>query len=195
MPRGRRREFDCDDALRRALEVFWKRGFEGATLPELTEAMGINRPSLYAAFGSKEELFRMAVDRYVAERQVCLEEALAKPTAHAVAEHYLRNAVEGLSNPETPSGCLLIHGALACGEGGDRMKCELAERRAHGEAALRTRFERAKRVGDLPKDTDAGGLAKFLTTVVYGMSVSSAGGATKRDLQRIADMALAACPM
>src|SRR5690348_17740109 len=115
MPSGRTRQFDVDEALDRALEVFWARGYEGATLPELTRAMGINRPSLYAAFGDKEQLFRRALDRYVNGPAGYVRAALDRPTAREVVETLLAGTVELLTDPRHPGGCLVVQGALACG--------------------------------------------------------------------------------
>ena len=116
MPRGRPREFDVDEALDRALEVFWRKGYEGASLPDLTEAMGINRPSLYAAFGSKEDLFRKALARYAEGPTAYACEALKAPTARAVVERLLAGTANLLSDPRNPRGCFAVQGALACGE-------------------------------------------------------------------------------
>src|SRR5436190_2124683 len=119
MPRGRPREFDIDEALDRALAVFWRNGYEGTSLPDLTEAMGINRPSLYAAFGNKEELFRRVLDRYAEGPAACARAALNEPTARAVAERLLRETVDLLTDAHGPRKCLLVQGALACGEAAD----------------------------------------------------------------------------
>ena len=194
MPRGRPREFDVDDALDRALLVFWRKGYEGASLPELTRAMGINRPSLYAAFGNKERLFRRALDRYAEGPAAYVGEALAEPTARAVAERLLRGAAELLAGPRSPRGCLLVQGALACGEGAEPVRRELVARRAAGEAALRKRFERAAAEGDLPAGADCGDLARYVVTVIHGMAVQAAGGAGREQLRRVAEIALRAWP-
>src|SRR6266571_4767093 len=115
MPVGRPRAFDIDKALDRALRVFWRKGYEGATLSDLTKAMGINRPSLYAAFGNKEDLFRKALDRYAQGPAAYVREALSKPTARAVAQALLGGTVDLLTDPRNPHGCLMVQGTLACG--------------------------------------------------------------------------------
>jgi AcrR family transcriptional regulator len=191
---ARPREFDIDKALDRALKVFWRKGYEGASLADLTEAMGINRPSLYAAFGSKEELFRKAVDRYVEGPAAYVREALSEPTARAVAERWLRGSVELLGDKHHPRGCLVVQGALACSAETDSIRKELNARRAAGEAALRRRFERAIAEGDLPANADAADLARFLAMVTQGMSVQAAGGASRDELQRVAEIAMRAWP-
>ena len=110
MPKGRPREFDTDGALDRALEVFWRKGYEGASLSDLTDAMGINRPSLYAAFGNKEELFRKVLARYVEGPAACVSKSLEEPTVRGVVEKLLSSAVDVVTDPKNPKGCLLVQG-------------------------------------------------------------------------------------
>src|SRR5258705_14018759 len=150
MPSGRVRQFDADVALDRALEVFWTRGYEGATLPELTKAMGINRPSLYAAFGNKEELFRKALDRYQTGPMSFLAEALRKPTARAVVEAIFSGFIRMQRDRNQARGCLIVSGALASGEEAETVRRELAQLRQAIVMAFRERFERAVQDGDLP---------------------------------------------
>lgn len=193
--KGRPREFCTEGALDAALHVFWRQGYEGTSLTDLTEAMGISRPSLYAAFGNKEELFRRALDRYAETGPGAIQrEALAEPTARRVTERLLRSAAESLTNPDNPPGCLAVSGALACGDAAESIKNELCGRRAASEAALAARFARAKEDGDLCKDTDPAALARFVVTITQGMSVQAAGGASRADLMCVVDMALVAWP-
>lgn len=190
MTTGRPREFDLDQALDRALNVFWRKGYEGTTLPDLTQAMGINRPSLYAAFGNKEELFRKALDRYAAGPASHVNVALNEPTARAVVERLWYGAIETATNPQNPAGCLLVQGALACGDTADAVRRDLAARRAAGVAALRRRFQRAVAEGDLPADANPADLARYVATVTYGMAVQAASGASRAQLRRVAQVAL-----
>src|SRR5579883_1632675 len=189
MAKGRPREFDVDEALDRALWVFWRRGYEGATLADLTQAMGINRPSLYAAFGSKEELFCKVLDRYVEGPAVRVREALNEPTARAVAERLLGGVIDTVTDRRNPRGCLLVQGALACGETAESVRRELAASRLAGEDAVRQRFERAIADGDLPAEVDPAVLAGYVVTVMRGIAVQAAGGASREDLRRVAEMA------
>ena len=194
MAMGRPRAFNKDEALDRAMELFWRKGYEGASLSDLTKAMGINPPSLYAAFGNKEGLLKAALDRYLEKRSAFLDDVLAAPTARESAERMLRGTADLLTDPRNPPGCLLLQGGLACGAGAEAVPSELACRRAAGEDALRTRFERAKAEGDLPGATDPGVLARFISAVVQGMGVQAAAGATRAELTAIAELSLAAFP-
>jgi len=191
---GRPRAFDMDKALDQALHVFWEKGYEGASICDLTEAMGINPPSLYAAFGNKEALFKKALDRYETVRDQIMEEAFAVPTAREAMRRLLEGTAERLSDKRNPSGCLLVQGALAGSEECEAVKRHLALRRAAGEVLIRERLKRAKREGDLPDDADPAALARFVATVMQGMAVQAAGGASSKELRQIVDTALRAWP-
>jgi len=194
MAMGRPREFDVDKALDLALQVFWRKGYEGASMADLTETMGITKPSLYSAFGNKEELFRKALDRYVDGPGGYFQVALAKPTARAVVEHLLYESANAVTDPNHPPGCLAVQGALSCGDAAESIKQELVSRRAKGEQDLRQRFERAIAEGDLPEGADAADLAAYLSAILQGMAVQAAGGTTRAQLRKIAEMALRTWP-
>jgi AcrR family transcriptional regulator len=191
---GRPREFDVEKALDQALEVFWRNGYEGASIADLTEAMGINPPSLYAAFGNKERLFRKALDRYVQQRTGFWNEALAAPTARGMIEHLLRESANFLTEKCNPPGCLLVRGALSCSEAAGSIHRELAARRAEGEDAIRSRLESAKQAGELPPDLEPAEFARYIMTVLEGMSVRAAAGASREELHKVADLALRTWP-
>lgn len=192
---GRPRAFNIDIALEQALLLFWRKGYLGTSLTDLTEAMGINRPSLYAAFGNKETLFRKALDRYRDQHTTYLRDALEEPTARRVIERIMQGVVDLVTNPGNPSSCLMTHSLLACADPDDPLHQELAERRAAGEIAIRDRFARAISEGDLPSDADPAALARFVLTVNAGLSVQAAGGANRTELLQVVQMALQVCPV
>jgi AcrR family transcriptional regulator len=189
---GRPRAFDADVALERAMHVFWSKGYEGASLSDLTRAMRINRPSLYAAFGNKEQLFGKVLDRYMDGPVAYFGKALAELKARDVVEEIFLGTARMADDPRIPAGCLMVQGALACGDASVRN--EVVARRAASEAALRHRLQRAKREGDLPKNADPAELACYVMTVVRGMAVQSASDASRDQLRRVAQMALRAWP-
>ena len=189
---GRPRAFDTQKALHRAMLVFWRKGYLGASLSDLTNAMGINRPSLYAAFGNKDSLFRKALDHYAKGPSSYLSEALREPTARAVVERLLHGVVNLLTDPQTPVTCMWVHGALSHGDG--PLRGEFAAQRAAGLAELRTRFKRAVADGDLPRDADTDTLARYVQTVNFGLTVQASTGATRKELLRVVDAVLKEWP-
>jgi AcrR family transcriptional regulator len=191
---GRPRTFDADAALENAMRIFWRKGYEGTSLSDLTDAMDINPPSLYAAFGSKEGLFRRAMDRYEAGPANYTPRALLARTAREVAEQLLAGAVALHGTARNPKGCLGVQGALACGEAASAVQQDLSARRLIAEQLVRKRLQRAKAEGDLPADADPTELARYLRAVICGMAVQSADGATRKELQKTADRAMLAWP-
>jgi AcrR family transcriptional regulator len=192
--RGRPREFCVDDALTAALRVFWLKGYDGASMTDLTEAMGITRPSLYAAFGNKESLFHKALDLYECDKLAYVGEALQAPTARGVAERLLRGGVDLVTNPADPKGCLGVISLVACGAEAESIKADVTARRASSDAALRVRFEQAKAAGDLPEHIDPESLQRYLSAVLQGMSVQAGAGATRAELERLVETTLTLWP-
>ena len=194
LPPGRPRAFDPDKALDAALRVFWGKGYDGASLSDLTEAMGINKPSLYAAFGDKQELFRKVVERYVRQQSILWEAAFRGPSARMGLERILNAAADFLTSAQNPHGCLLVQSALACDEKSECIKKELAARRSDSDAMLRARLQHAQTEGELSPEIDVAALSRFFSTVLRGMSVEASGGATRKDLQSVIDLAMEAWP-
>jgi AcrR family transcriptional regulator len=190
MAMGRPREFDAGSALDQAMEVFWRHGYEGATIAQLTDAMGINPPSLYAAFGNKEGLLKAALDRYSAKRAAWMDEVLAAPSARDVAERMLMGIADTQTDPANPPGCLLVQGGLACGTGSENVPFELAARRALTEDQVRERFIRAKREGDLKETADPVALARYLSAVSVGMGVMASSGVDREALRQVATVSV-----
>jgi AcrR family transcriptional regulator len=191
---GRARAFDADEALDRAMTVFWRKGYEGTSLSDLTEAMGINRPSLYAAYGNKEDLFRKVLERYGEGPSSYEREALARPAAREVAEGLLRGAADVQTDPHTPAGCLATLGTTYCAEDSSPVGKILIASRLAGHAAIRERFERARAEGDLPADADPKVLTQYIGTVVCGMAVLAASGVTRKELERVIELTMRAWP-
>jgi AcrR family transcriptional regulator len=192
--KGRPREFCVDQALSKALGVFWAKGYEGASMADLTEAMGITKPSLYAAFGNKEALFHKALDLYEAEKLAYTREALQQPTARAVAEHFMRGAIDAQTSKCDPKGCMGVISATACGAAAEAIKADVMARRTSSQAALVERFRQAKRDGDLPDHVDPQALTLYLYAILLGMSVQSESGATRAELERVVESSLMMWP-
>ncbi|MFE2182010.1 TetR/AcrR family transcriptional regulator [Streptomyces sp. NPDC059455] len=194
-PIGRPRGFDADEALERAMLVFWKHGYEGASTANLTNAMGISTTSMYAAFGNKEKLFRKALERYTEGPSAYLVQAMEEPTALGVATAILAGTVRTTTRPASPHGCLGVQGALTVSDSGQEVRDLLVDWRNNGYALIRERFQRAVDDGDLPAETDAGLLARYITTLAYGIAVQAASGLGRDELQEMADAALRGWPL
>jgi AcrR family transcriptional regulator len=194
MRAGRPRSFCVEDALDRAMTVFWRNGYEGASMSELTAAMGINSPSLYACFGNKEGLFRAVLERYDERRKTFMEHVMAAPDVGQMAERFLHGVANFAADTsgKNPPGCLLLQSGLSCGEG--HIPDELARHRAEKETALRGRLESACKAGELTRDADPAVLARYLMTISNGICVQAASGATAKELHAVADLALKAWP-
>lgn len=192
--KGRPREFCVDEALAAALHVFWSKGYEGASMTDLTEAMGITRPSLYAAFGNKEALFRKALDLYERDKMAYVGKSLGQPTARKVAEHMLRGSLENQMGTSEPHGCLGVITSVACGDEAECVRQDVLERGKVARRALVDRLERAKAEGDLPAGADVEGLTSFLYAIIQGMSVQAGGGATREELERLIDTSMSMWP-
>jgi AcrR family transcriptional regulator len=191
---GRQRQFDVEHALDAALCVFWRKGYEGASYTDLTQATGVERPALYTAFGNKEALFRRALERYYEHYMDFIPAALEQPTSRKVAEHILRGAAELNTRYPDRKGCLGVQGALAGTDDAEPIRRALIDARANGEASLRRRLERARDEGDLPETANCAALAAFVCTVLHGMAVQAKAGFSREVLDAIVDQALSTWP-
>jgi len=193
-PKGRPREFDVDEALTAALRVFWRRGYEGASMAELTAEMGIAKPSLYAAFGNKEELFKKALDLYEREKMAYMAEALKAPTSRQMAEKLLMGALAMQTSSCDPKGCLGVISSVACGQEASPIRDCVIERQKSSRNLLIARLEDYQRDGDLPADIEPEALARYMTAVLQGLSVQAGAGASVQELKSLVDMAMRTWP-
>ncbi|WP_433632908.1 TetR/AcrR family transcriptional regulator [Nocardia sp. CA-120079] len=194
--RGRPRAFDREVALRRAMEVFWEHGYEGSSMSDLTAAMGINSPSLYAAFGGKEELFRAAVGLYGETEGSYTARALREePTARACIEAMLRDNATAYTHEDKPHGCMVVLAGSTYTTRSETIRDFLVEKRRETTEDIRERLDRGVAEGELPPNTDTAALAGFYTTVLYGLSIRARDGASHTELTRSIDCAMAAWPV
>ncbi|MCJ8207897.1 TetR/AcrR family transcriptional regulator [Pseudomonas sp. RGM2987] len=191
---GRQREFDVDTALDAALCVFWRKGYEGASYTDLTQATGVERPALYSAFGNKEALFRRVLERYYERYLDFFPAALEQPTSREVAAHILRGAVEATTRYPDRKGCLGVQGALAGSDDAEPIRLALIDARAAGEASLRERLEQAKADGDLPQTANCAALAAFVMAMTHGMAVQAKAGFSREILEAVVEQALSTWP-
>jgi len=193
--RGRPSTFDRQAALALATDLFWRHGFEGTSVAMLTEAMGVTPPTLYAAFGSKEALYRKALEHYLKVARVGHGRVLREaPSARDAVEAYLRYAADHYADPSSPPGCMVANAALQCGQEGATVRDAVADLRTLLFRTFVARVEQGRLRGELPADIDARALARFYGAVLQGMSVQAADGATPAMLGEIVDAAMRAWP-
>jgi AcrR family transcriptional regulator len=189
-PRGRPRRFDPDEGVATAQHLFHARGYDAVSVSDVTEALGINPPSFYAAFGSKELLFRRAIELYASLGASIIEDAIAKPTAYEAVEHLLRETADSDTDPSRPAGCLFVQGALCSSDKAVEIRSELQARRTAIGPILEARLRRA---GDESDDSIAGDPQKvtlFVMTVIQGLAVQATSGCDRAALHHVVDVTL-----
>jgi AcrR family transcriptional regulator len=194
MAMGRPRGFNADEMLDRVVNVFWQHGYEGASMATLMAATGLNKPSLYAAFGSKEELFRSALERYWQRQREFTGKPLDELNARAGVEKMLLALVDSQTQPGLPHGCLAVHGGLVGSAASAAIRDELRARQARLQTMVQNRLTRAQAEGELASSVDVADLARYLTMVGQGAAVQAAGGATREELRRVVLVAMRAWP-
>lgn len=194
MPAGRKRGFDDQAALQKAMELFWQHGYEGTSVADLTKALGINPPSLYAAFGSKRALFEMALDRYMCDRSLQLKEAMARPNVHDAISDLLTGRVEIFTDPTIPPGCMTVQAGLSSAKPHKEIVDLLADAREGMRLTVLARIKQAADAGEIPATTDCDALVRFIMVTLYGLSVEAASGAPKEELKAVALMATHGIP-
>jgi AcrR family transcriptional regulator len=187
---GRPIGFDKDAALEAAMLLFWERGYEGTSMSDLTQAMGLNPSSIYAAFGDKHALFQQAVKRYLEKRATYAGKALEEPTLERVVRALFDSTVTFLTAPGHPPICMTLAGAAGCSVDASRARDLMTEIRKQNQAAIRARLLQARKNGELPKDIDVDDYTRYLSTIIAGLSIQAANGSTKAELRRTAEMAL-----
>jgi AcrR family transcriptional regulator len=187
---GRPISFDKDAALEAAMLLFWERGFEGTSMADLTQAMGLNPSSIYAAFGDKHALFQLAVKRYMEKRAQYAGKALEEPTLERVVRALFDSTIAFLTAPGHPPTCMTLSGAVGCSVDATPARDIMTEIRKQNEAVMRERFMKARRSGELPKDVNVDDYTRYLSTIIAGLSIQAANGSTKAELKRTAQMAL-----
>ncbi len=191
MSGGRPLSFEPGPALDAAVDVFWRHGYEGAGLSDLTNAMGISRPALYRFFGDKAQLFQAALERYIERNMQYVEDALSQPTARSVAEAFLTGNARAVTTPGRPPGCLSVQAMVT--EEADAFAL-LAQNRRTIQSRLADRFREAVRAGDLSDDEDADELARLLITLTTGFAIRAADGEPQEALLGLAQRALRVFP-
>ncbi|MFZ1906708.1 MAG: TetR/AcrR family transcriptional regulator [Steroidobacteraceae bacterium] len=190
---GRPREFDMDKALDGALRVFWLKGYDGASLSDLTKAMGINRPSMYAAFGNKEQLYCKTLNRYSKSRSERLNEFFAAATARESVELLFRETVEDVTDPKNPGGgCFRVQGAMTCFNMSRQVREHIGDMQVALERLFRERFNRAI-AGELPRGS-AADLARFCVVMIQGLALQAKAGSSRKELHRVVDLYLDTWP-
>jgi AcrR family transcriptional regulator len=187
---GRPISFDRDAALEAAMLLFWNRGYEGASMADLTEAMGLNPSSIYAAFGDKHALFSLAVKRYMETRAQYATKALEEPTLERVIRALFDNTVAFLTTPGHPPTCMTLAGAAGCSVDATPARDLMMEIRNQNQVAIRERLLKARKSGELPKDINVDDYTRYLSTIIAGLSIQAANGSAKAELKRTAQMAL-----
>jgi AcrR family transcriptional regulator len=190
---GRPREFEIDDAVEKAADLFWRNGYEGTSLSDLTNLIGISPPSFYFAFGSKEALFKTVIERYFAQQSKIVDAAFRKPTPRAVATHFLQRYADVLTDPAHAPGCLAMNSSLPC-TAGDPLRKWLAGLREQTRKRFRDRFAEASDGEGLPAGMNADAVARLVLVIAWGMAVEAQSGASRKDLRRTIALALSAWP-
>ena len=189
--RGRPRGFDRSAALHRAMELFWARGYEGTAMTDLTAAMGINSPSLYAAFGSKEALFREALALYEAGEGGTTARSLeSEPTARRAVEAMLRDNATAYVAPGRPPGCMIVLASAVGIPASPEVRDYLQAAGRRSVAQIKARLDRGVAEGDVPDGADTPAIAAYFATVLNGLTIQARNGADCPALQAVVDSAV-----
>src|SRR6185437_27159 len=187
---GRPTGFDTDHALDVAMHLFWERGYEGTSMANLSQKMGIHPSSIYAAFGDKQDLFALAAKRYADVPAQYMVKALEQPTFRDFILTAFDNTVEFLGSKEHPSSCFTLVGAISCGADTEPAKILMREMRLKNEAAIKARLPKARRAGEFPREENIDDYTRYLSSLLSGLAVQAANGSTRAELKCTAEVAL-----
>ena len=187
---GRPIGFDKDAALEAAMLLFWERGYEGSSMADLTQAMGLSPSSIYAAFGDKHTLFSLAVQRYLETRAGYATDALKQPTLERVLRALFRNTVSFLTAPGHPPTCMSLAGAMGCSLAAAPARDLMTAVRKQNEIAICDRLQQARIAGELPKETNVDDYSRYISMLIAGLSIQAANGSTSAELKRTSQLAL-----
>src|SRR5215469_7971312 len=187
---GRPTEFDTDHALDVAMQLFWERGYEGTSMADLSQKMGIHPSSIYAAFGDKQQLFALAAKRYADVPAQYMVEALKQPTFRSFILAAFDNTVEFLGSKEHPLSCFTLTGAISCGEDTEPAKLLMREMRLQNEAAIKARLLQARKAGEFPEEENVDDFTRYLSLLLSGLAIQAANGSTRSELKRASEVAL-----
>jgi AcrR family transcriptional regulator len=191
---ARAREFDIDEAVAKATTLFWQNGYDRTSLADLTQTIGCKPPSFYLAFGSKDGLFRIVLDRYYETYIGAAEEALKEPTSRMVAQGLLTRLADIYTDPSHPVGCLAVKCAMSGSQAADAVEKRQSELRAIRRGRLRARLAEAVSIGDLPPNSDVDELTRYLLVLGTGLAFDAQAGATRTQLQQVIERAMVAWP-
>ncbi len=185
--RGRPKKFDFSLALEQALALFWAQGFEGTSISNLSSALNMNRPSIYASFGNKEHLFKRCTEKYLAEKLSFIDEAMNEKNTLMAFEALFKKEIELISHGK---GCLLVNTALTCNPMNEAIKTMLTEHRKTLESKFRKRIQLAQLKKEVGTKESPATLAKYIASIYQGLSVQTATGATNRGMREVVKIAL-----
>jgi AcrR family transcriptional regulator len=187
---GRPTGFDIERALDMAMRLFWERGYEGTSMADLSQKMGIHPSSIYAAFGDKQDLFALAAKRYIDVPAQYMVRALEQPTFRDFILAAFDNTVEFLGSKEHPSSCFTLTGAISCGADTEPAKILMREMRLQNEAAIKARLLKARKAREFPREENIDDYTRYLSSLLSGLAVQAANGSTRAELRRTAEVAL-----
>ena len=189
-PAGRPRSFDRETALQKAMHVFWAKGYEGTTMMDLVEAIGVKAPSVYAAFGNKDKIFNEAVELYAKLMAEGPFKELEHPDIYEAVKNSLNRSIDIYTSPTNPASCLIMTAAINCAPESKAHEDELRSYRLGYKEIFKNRFDQALEDGQLKVSGDPELLADYFLTVTQGLAIRAKDGANKKTLQATADIAL-----